>query len=172
MVDSEGEPLEGVAVRADTLRGNRAVYWQTLTDTAGRFVWTEAPDEQVLFAFGYEGFKGIVDFAMKPSEREHLISMEPLHPPLTVFGDVIDSATGKPIEWFSLIPGTRWSEGGTVYWDRRRARTFSDGSYEHSFPRTNHPYFVRIEAEGYKPAVSRPFKGEEGEQSYDFALEE
>ena len=49
--------------------------------------------------------------------------------------------------------------------------TVSGGAYTAAFDEPNDTMYVKVEALGYKPAVSRAFRPHEGAQRFDFALE-
>jgi len=102
--------------------------------------------------------------------------------PITLAGQVLDDATGKPVKQFTVVPGrkppvttmggppvkpllqqitgafrkpvTPWNE--LPWWDNGRADTFSNGLFRVDFvPLTSTPMF-RIEAEDYEVFISEP----------------
>ena len=102
--------------------------------------------------------------------------------PITLAGQVLDDATGKPVRAFKVVPGrkppvtamgvmpakpllqqiagafrkpvTPWNE--LPWWDNVRSDTFSNGVFRVDFqPLTSTPMF-RIEAEGFEGFVSEP----------------
>jgi uncharacterized GH25 family protein len=102
--------------------------------------------------------------------------------PITVAGQVVNAATGKPVSHFSLTPGrkppvttaarpakpllqqmagafrkeaTPWNE--LPWWDGARRMTFTNGQFNVDFiPLTSVP-MLRVEADGYEPFISEPF---------------
>ncbi len=98
-------------------------------------------------------------------EEELLIVLDPV---LQVRGRVADAATGEPIRRFVAARGT--ARGDSADWNGG-AFSFENGEYHLVFPRPQHLQFVRLEAEGYLPAVSRAFGEREGVQTFDFRLE-
>ncbi|HUJ72885.1 MAG TPA: sigma-70 family RNA polymerase sigma factor, partial [Verrucomicrobiae bacterium] len=55
VIDIEGAPVAHAWVATDAWRGNRSLGWWGHTDDEGRFVWSNAPPDEVLFAFGKDG---------------------------------------------------------------------------------------------------------------------
>jgi len=167
IVDTAGKPVSGAFVAADTWRGNRSIEWRVDTDAEGRFVWKDAPADEVLFDMGKQGYMSIRKKALTPSNEEHVLTMSP---PLTIKGTVVDAKTGKPIDEFKLIPGTQW-DPAQRYWEQRSAKPFTNGKYEFSASEPYPGHLIRIEAKGYKPAESRAIKSNEGSVVIDFKLE-
>ena len=88
-------------------------------------------------------------------------------------------ARGSPfraLPWWAertIDSATRMDSSAQVNWDRRGTwRVPTRGQYETEY---SHPLVaavaVRIEAEGYKPATSEPFKMEAGDVTFDAKLE-
>jgi len=85
-----------------------------------------------------------------------------LRPPLVARGEVIDAKTGQPVPAFGLIFGREYREGDPIYWARGQTRTFKDGKYETKFLEPFATGYLRVEADGYAPVVSRGFTLSEG----------
>jgi hypothetical protein len=91
-------------------------------------------------------------------------------PTLTVRGLVIDAATKRSIARFRVIPGALNSHGAT--WQPHLITTHQHGLFElppdeRAWDETR----FRVEAEGYRPSVSRIVKKSEGEVKLTFALQ-
>ena len=87
----------------------------------------------------------------------------------TVRGLVIDATTKRAIASFRVIPGALMSYG--VTWQPHLITTHRGGQFD--LPSTRRLWDktqFRIEAEGYRPAVSRIVKESEGEVKLKFAL--
>ena len=89
--------------------------------------------------------------------------------PLTVSGRVLDAVTADPIPRFRVILGAESSRG--VMWQGHRITHHEGGRFdlppeERAWERT----WFRVEAEGYRPAVSRIVKKSEGVVALEFAL--
>jgi len=74
---------------------------------------------------------------------------------------------------FTLTPGVDRRDGSFTYWDRSQggSRQKRGGRYEIRFTEpAEYGHRLRIEAEGYAPAISRPIADGEGNARVDFAL--
>ena len=167
LVDRQGNPVAGALVAADTWRGYRSIKFRVDTDQDGRFAWNDAPADDVLFDIGKQGYMSVRGKVLKASEDDVTIT---LLKTLKVSGGVVDDATGEPIAAFTVTPGIDWGSGRPPYWDRQSARRQAGGRYEIDFSEPRAGHFVRIEADGHLPAVSRSFKDDEGDVTFDVRL--
>lgn len=185
VADREGHPIPSAIILADTWRAHRSVEWHAETDAAGRFVWTSAPPDEVKFNIYRDGFVRSDWHPLIPSEQEQVITLLPL---LRVRGTVVDMDTGLPILNIKVIPGSTSTETNQASWHEYGIMTFTNGQYQMAFDMkpsgiavyidanrhetvyTNTAHIVRVEAEGYDPTNSRPFKSDEGDVVFDFHL--
>jgi RNA polymerase sigma factor (sigma-70 family) len=189
VVDTEGNPVAQAWVATDVWRGYRSLGWRSQTDAEGRFVWSNAPADEVLFAFGKEGFMSINTPAympsLKPVDEEQVITL--LHV-LRVRGQAVDADTDLPVLKFKVVPGSTPAETNWASWNEHGTMTFTNGQYQLAFDQqpsvsvnyndvnghqtayTNATHLVRVEADGYDPTNSRPFKPDEGDVVFDFHL--
>ena len=154
VVDTGGNPLPGTHVFADTWRRHRTLTWLTLTDEEGRFTWTSAPPDEVLFDILRAGYRGRRRVPMIASGEERQVV---LCKAFWVGGTVRDAATGAPVEAFRVIPGYT-HDNGPINWLRERGVDFTGGNYEWQFKGDmidNRVLFLRVEAEGFLSGVSR-----------------
>ncbi len=122
------------------------------------------------------GYTMVVQREFQADKGETTVTM---YPPLRVRGRVTEAATGKPIDQFTVIHGHyyRFSnrDGAlrNVNWERGGPHAdFADGEYEAEFSLAHvAAVAVRVEARGYKPATSQPFKMEAGDVAFDVRLE-
>jgi peroxiredoxin len=168
VVDAAGEPIKGVHVVADTWRGYRTLLWSTSTDDEGRFVWDGAPADEVEFHILKKGYMSVRDCVLLPSDKERVVT---LPYPLQITGRVVDAKTGEPIEQFNVIPGILFEGQPAPHWQRRSPTPGTNGTYEMTLTEQRPGRLVRIEAEGYMPAVSRAIQPDESAATIDFALE-
>jgi hypothetical protein len=74
-------------------------------------------------------------------------------------GTVTDAETGKPIPHFEIIYGMTFRVGYPPFYQFGEAKEFSDGTYEYRMNSQSGvaEYYLRVEADGYAPAVTPPF---------------
>ena len=162
VVDSQGRPVVRAGVSVLNWKGYQALNWQTETDALGRFHWNDAPSDEVSLFANKAGYSS-TQFNVKPSDQEHVLALARV---LVLRGTVVDAQTGLPIHTFTLIPGARstWIPGlGKIIHGGRYERPFDDLVSER--------HRIRIEAMGYRPAVSPFYENDAGEQVFDVRLE-
>ncbi len=167
VVDVEGKPIAGAGVGAGTWRGHRSIQFRANTDKDGRFEWRSAPRDAVVFGAFKSGYMSSGHVPLTASDREQVIT---LHPELVITGRVTDAATGRPLPKFRLVRGQKSGDSDETYWAENEAVEVVGGRYTTRFNQPWDPFFVRVEAPGYQPAVSRSFRSTEGSQTFDFAL--
>ena len=167
VIDIQGKPVAGAVVAANTWRGHRSIEFRAETDRDGRLAWRGAPKDVVRYNIGKEEYMWIQP-ELTASGREQTVT---LHPKLVVGGRVTDAETGRPLLNFRVVRGTKlgWRDG--IDWSEDMAVEVTNGRYTAPFDQTGEGAFIRIEAKGYKPAVSRAFQPTEGSQTLDFALQ-
>ena len=162
VVDSQGRPVVGAIVGAFNWRGHHTLDWRAETDAEGRFRWDDAPSDSVLLTASKPGYSA-PSAEMKASESEHVYT---LRRGLLLRGTVVDAVTGTPIRSFTVIPGVK------NVWMTFFAKTNHSGRYELAFDALGtDAHRIRIEAEDYRPAVSRYYENDAGEQVFDARLE-
>ncbi|TFG45147.1 MAG: carboxypeptidase regulatory-like domain-containing protein, partial [Candidatus Brocadiia bacterium] len=168
--DIDNNSISGVTILLDSWRGYRSLNWRTETDAEGHFEWTEAPPDEVIVNLFKGGYMTIYNMPMSPLADEYRLTM---YPPLKIKGMVNDAQTGEPVRNFRIVTGIRWGNNPNIYWssDQKSAEFFDDGGYECEFIYPSESHFIRIEADGYLPQISRDFGNEEGTVIYNFILE-
>jgi len=143
---------------------------------------TNAPGDEIQMDFLAPHRMGLRFYRVAASESEQVVQ---LGPELRLHGKVTDAATGKPVPSFQVIAGwprqvmvngqltNQGAEWGSDY----RKKSFLGGAYDWTFEEpvlggTEKPsdFLLRVEAEGYAPAVSRAFKATEKDAEFDFQL--
>ncbi len=173
VTDHQGEPLAGVWLAPDTWRGHRS-----LQGLAGRYetnaegVWQSdsAPHDAVQYGIIKQGYMSLRRQILTAQDDEHVIV---LSDPLVVQGNVADAETGKPINEFVVVQGIRWDQSRqNTYWERHNVqKTQSDGAFQTQFTEPRFGHLIKIEADGYRPGISRVIKSDEGTITIDFKLE-
>ena len=166
VVDVQGKPVAGANIVADTWRGHRSIEFQAQTDQDGRFAWPSAPKGVVLYNIRKEDYMGM-ETELTASEREQTVT---LHPKLVVSGRVTDAETGRPVPKFRAVRGWKRSSGRDINWSDNLSIEVTGGHFTVPFDDARAGAFLRIDAPGYKSAVSRAFQANEGSQTFDFAL--
>ncbi len=165
VVDEAGLPISLAQVSVQNWQGGYSLQWQTKTDAQGRFSWAEPPADEVTLDIAAEGYMGD-DRALVAGADEQVIVLKKN---MTIKGRVVDAATGQPIRAFQAILGYVGGDG-TARWLRFNTAKGTDGAYSLTPQISLNQYNVRIEAEGYLPAVSEAFSRIDPSQSLDFAL--
>jgi RNA polymerase sigma factor (sigma-70 family) len=166
--DKKGIPLAGTMVVADGWRGYRSLDWRTTTDDDGRFQWSEAPTDAFWIDVLCKGYLAVRRREFPPTGDELSIT---LTKELKVRGTVVDAETHHAIPSFTLVPGSERGGDALIYWRRDQARPLSRGQYEIQFDESSREgYRLRIEADGYAPAVSRLIRDDEDAPVINFVL--
>lgn len=163
--DESERPVSGALVSVDTwkpekYRGLGVYLW---TDSEGRAVWADAPDDGLGVSVQRDGFLAQYR-VVSPANGEDLVFR--LMRGLSISGPVRDSATGAEVgrgevEYGSVDPAT----GEVDAWERFPGGTnqVSRGQLRVSLPVKAAGSRLRITAPGYAPFVSRIFGSDEGE---------
>jgi uncharacterized GH25 family protein len=166
VIDPNGNPVEGATLSADTWREFRSLTWETTTDANGRFVWNDAPKDEVTINVNKRRYIIILNFSIKPSEKEYVIT---LLPELVIHGTVTDANSSTPVNDFIFSAGVEGSAGENISW-KSSTRITKQNNYEMRFTFPSNEYYIRVEAEGYESEVSRAITGKEGDVTVDFKL--
>lgn len=174
VVGKDGKPIRGIFVTPDTWRGKRVLCDLGIrgrTDDEGRWTWTWAPKDAVETDFGLTGRVNYLDIRklpLVPREAEHVVTMLPA---LTISGRVLDAETQQPVPSFRVVHGYM-STGSIeqIMWGHRGTQEANNGQYRLMIDQPSRVHLMRIEADGYQPAVSREFKDDEGSVTYDVSL--
>jgi RNA polymerase sigma factor (sigma-70 family) len=190
VVDPKGQPVPKAIVFLNTRdHGPRRegekksalaqVSFHQKTDQEGRVKWEEAPDQELSFDAAASGYMRVYDFKAWPDGLEHVITL-PLA--LTISGTVHDAASGQPIPKFRIITGwpepDRSNNTTNGHWSTidRFWLNFGGGKFRHVFEEpvvvgTSNPGFIfKFEADGYASLVTRVVGQNEGEATFDVAL--
>ncbi|MHC4166337.1 MAG: carboxypeptidase regulatory-like domain-containing protein [Planctomycetota bacterium] len=177
VVDPNGAALAGVSVVPETYQGYRDILkidpgrprWRAKTDDEGLVVWDSAPTDAVEYAFYKEGYARLDEVQLVADGKEHTVKLpKPIH----VVGIVTDKETGEPVPTFRVVPTLDWLTGRPPFIERSHAFQAEAGRYEWKTGRTDTGHYVRIEAKGYRPAMSKMLRVGDCEQTtINFELE-
>ena len=139
-------------------------------DENGVWEWNEAPLDEFQADICHPTGMQLSSRPITARKEEYVFSPPPA---LVVSGTVTDSKTKMPIPSFRAISGLRNAPGlsSGEYWDTRNSTQFTDGKYRVTNTREAPAHMWRIEAPGYKVAVSRDIKMNEGTIDIDFELQ-
>ena len=177
-VDPSGTPVPEVSVSIAQWRGGESLYnykhsnvldtripvW---ADEAGLYEWTWAPDDPVTYRFWKQGFADLeVELTADGTEQSVTIT-----PELRISGTVTDASTGEPIDRVTAIPVIEFRSNFLQVNRMGGMRTFPGGRFAIDFDRADFAHRVRIEADGYRSAMSDAFRIGDPSPTVDIRLE-
>jgi protocatechuate 3,4-dioxygenase beta subunit len=170
VVDQRGNPVPRTRIFFQQWRG-QIEYFEfnhvnEYADDKGVWVWHEAPLDEFRADIGPPGGMQLVRQPLIARREEYVFRVTG---PLVVSGKVVDAVTKEPIKSFHVVPGGRRAQGN-LFWNRRDSFVAADGHYEIRQSRSDFVNLIRIEAEGYRAAVSRDIQSNEGTIAIDFEL--
>ncbi|MFC1677659.1 carboxypeptidase regulatory-like domain-containing protein, partial [Planctomycetota bacterium] len=170
VVDIEGNALEGVNISIAVWREYYSLSWRSKTDEQGLFAWDSAPADEVKIQGNKGGYMSTGNTAVTADGTEYEIVMVDA---LKVKGSVFDAETSELVKEFKVTRGYERGNNRGVGWNNYggNVKNFTDGEYEMSFTNPRDGHYLRVDAEGYLPGVSRVFDSNEGVVVYDFELE-
>ncbi|MBE0541283.1 MAG: sigma-70 family RNA polymerase sigma factor [Verrucomicrobia bacterium] len=153
VVDEQGAPVSEATVVLEQWGENRHVIdWREKSGSDGRLEWDSAPPSRLQLCAYKDGWCITRDVWITPDGEEHTIE---LRRALELSGYVTDAETGAPIAEFKAFPGYSEDSGEHV-WELLATRQGKRGMFTVTFSETRQPWRVRVEAEGYEPAISKP----------------
>lgn len=180
IVDTSGKPVPKAHVGLRKWNGVKSLYnWRhpnvlnsgipTHADENGVYVWNWAPDDPVTYQI-YGGSCAAKEVTLVATEKEHVIKLDR---PLIASGNVTDTATGKPVTMFRVIPVIEFGpdflstsfDNAVIGKAGKYKITLNSGLYDRR-------HLIRIEADGYRSALSDASFGlGDGPVTQDFSLE-
>jgi Carboxypeptidase regulatory-like domain len=169
VLDDQGNPAPEARIFFQRWRGRFQYFeFNHVTQYAGKdgtWVWAEAPLDEFSADICPPGQDGM-QLVLQPliaREEEYVFRLPAA---LVVSGKAIDGVTKEPIKEFRVVPGSR----SDTFWNQRQEFKVKDGRYQIRQTRVEDEMLLRIEADGYEPAVSRAIKNTEGKVTVDFEL--
>ncbi|MBC7785007.1 MAG: sigma-70 family RNA polymerase sigma factor [Burkholderiales bacterium] len=169
VVDENNAPVRGATVGLSQWRDMQLINWKGKTDSAGKFTWAEAPNDEVEITIAAPK-KMPMTVVMKPGGAPSPVT---LYPSMEIVGKVIDVDTREPVQEFTMTYGTRNRGSDNVSWQSYYTRTIANGKYEATMDSFGSGGKLRVEAKGYLPVVSRMIEPKEsvaGKVTIDFEL--
>lgn len=179
VVDANGKPLQGVNVSTSNWLGYRERFnRQAKTDAEGKFRLSDVPLEGVLYDFHKKGYVSVSDLPMSPDDKNQAGQdgyVVTLTAPLRVSGTIVDAQTNQPPARCTVTKGVEYDDGRAPEWERYTSKTVTNGRYQFEFASRVFAWRIRVEADGYMPAISPIFRvdgaAQGPEQTYDFKLQ-
>ncbi|MDR2168902.1 MAG: carboxypeptidase regulatory-like domain-containing protein [Planctomycetaceae bacterium] len=174
IVDKDGNPIPDFIIRIE--RWGRQDHVEFLltgklfpfacTGADGCWTWNEAPDTEVELGIYKSSFMGLNNKAMKARDDEYVLTA---FPQLQISGKITDAETNKPVQNFKVYRGMGSETGDEMYWEIM-PNSNNDATYFISEDYPSDHFRVKIEAEGYEPAISRKISPNEGTITIDLPL--
>ena len=179
LVDIGGAPVGNALFQIESWRGAMSLYNNKHpnvidskiprnSDKDGIYEWTWAPDDPVTFRISANDNSSTPKVDFTADDQEHVFTLLPL---LRIAGKVSDATTSKPIDKFTIVIVEELAPGLAVT-ERHNALERSRGQYvTDKLDRIDVGYRVRIEANGYRSAISNVFHVGDHNPTADFLLE-
>jgi len=152
IVDSHRGPIEGVHVKASLDHAPSRAGWEAITDANGHYVLTSLPSDTMRLQMTHPNTMEYHRFFDAQKEMPQTV----LHPPLHVQVEVRDVETGSLVPSFQLITGKYYKQEDLTTWNSENPiMAISSGRAEWIFTRQREAYALMIQAQGYRPALSR-----------------
>lgn len=181
-VNKKGQPLEGILLHPEYWKKHRPfIICGFKSGKDGVVVWENAPNEEITYdVIGDRVQRKTV--ILKPNASMPTIE---LRRNTVATGKVTDAVTGKEISHYTLITGTHFPQEQPAWgsWARGAGRKMESSTYTQLFDEPSHLqayggagsgtdgfHRLRVEADGYEAAVSRPIANEEEDVEVNFAL--
>jgi beta-lactamase regulating signal transducer with metallopeptidase domain len=170
VTDADGNPIPRTRIFFQDWRGNRHDYElgtiHEYTDENGVWQWNDAPADPVICDICPPGGMTLGRQTLLARDEEYVFT-----PPLAlvITGRVLDAQTKQPIEKVRVVPGFLF-RNGQIGWSREESFDAEHGTYRVKHTHDRLARLIRIEAEGYRAAVSREIKSDEGSVTIDFEL--
>ncbi len=173
VTDADGEPLAGVGVAVKTWRGQQTLpqeLFRGKTDAEGIWQSDSMPEDEVDFSVFMQGHMSARNQKLAASEKTHTIVLPWA---VVVTGKVVDAESGLPLEKFDVVQGIDWENAHqATHWERYNTKPGSNGKYRTEFTEPCAGHYVRIEADGHRPGISRVIRDDEGKVTINFEMEE
>ncbi len=163
LVDSDGQPVAGAIVRCGRWNGRRNLRWQTRSDEAGRFEWSDAPAGEFSFEIIADGFLIVTDHVVAADHDSSLITLQPV---FQVAGRVLDADSHKPVDNVLLQYGPRRQDGT---WDFN-SPIMVDGRYVAVFEQFADSYQIVLSVNGYETRRLTSLTAGSGSDQRDVSL--
>lgn len=173
VVSDAGTPITNALMRTlgDDL-GVDKVDWSARSTNDGMIEWNSAPVESLKYAIDAKGFNGAYGQALAADGALHEIKLSVDKPSnvTTISGTVTDAETGDPLDGFKVLMRKVDPDWPAPY---SLLAMGKDGTFRCSqrAAQMDKIYQIKIEKDGYVPAVSGDLAGKDGDQNLSFKLQ-
>jgi hypothetical protein len=167
VIDSAGKSLADVDVVLIWWRLGPSPFIMATSDADGRFLISDAPADDTTLEVFKDGFK-TQTVALAAAPADMVINLQGSDFPI-ISGHVTDSLTHQAVAQFQVFQGAAFPDSTRPTF--HGVKTYGGGSYRLSidgFGGEVQAYYLRIEADGYRSAISPPLH-QSG--TLDFALQ-
>ncbi|MDA1229628.1 MAG: M56 family metallopeptidase [Planctomycetota bacterium] len=174
IVDEQGAGLSKAIVHFQRWRGHLDYFEfnhvNKYADENGVWEWDEAPLDEFKADICHPTGMQLSSRPIVARAEEYVFNPPPA---LVMSGAATDAKSKLPIPAFRVVQGMRDAPGLSLgeYWSQRDSIQFADGIYRVASHREAPAHMLRIEADGYRNAVSRDIKMDEGTITIDFELQ-
>jgi hypothetical protein len=162
VIDPDGKPSPKFRVFLQEWKGGVSYFefdhLNQYADDNGVWEWNEAPLEEFVADISPRQGMQLPRQKFQARAEEYVIK---LNRPLEISGTVVDAETKEPIEKFRVVPG-RTYENRDSFWNEDDGFEVTNGKFSQRITYPGEGHLVRIEADGYKPGISREVKPTEG----------
>lgn len=167
VTDTKGNPIAEAFVVVDTWRTYRSLGVFLWTDADGRFLWADAPADEVLINATHTGF----EYASRRKATAGQDVLIKLRRSMAISGRVRDAATNKAVDQARVEVGVPDPKTGRFRWGDRPTVFAIQGRLQADVGVEETPEFrLRLTARGYEPFESRTFRSDERQVEYDVAM--
>jgi RNA polymerase sigma factor (sigma-70 family) len=159
VVTETGEPVtDARVVLVDYLNTGLGLEFEGTTDSSGRFVWLNAPTNEVNLLIMSSGAR------LRARPEEHTIVLRTdAHGKVLITGTVVDAESLLPLDEFTVQIRSERIQGSNGRFEKELSmRDFAPG--------TAPTWTAKVSAEGYEEAESREHHVQEGDQILEFQL--
>jgi beta-lactamase regulating signal transducer with metallopeptidase domain/uncharacterized GH25 family protein len=171
-VDLQGKPIEGMrfypewpqlAVPSPDQRRMLPINFDVLrdilnlrTNADGLFVWENAPELKLGYRIWSKQYLSQPGGEYGPEGSPRTLTFRPVIP---VSMTIIDAANGRPITDARIMKGSHFKSNPADHWEWRWVRDMpdSEGRQKTSLRALDHVIQFRVQATGYRPALSQEF---------------
>jgi hypothetical protein len=178
--DKEGASISDVMMAVNYWRKHRPFHLAFQGDAEGFLTWEDAPADAIGYSVLRESYQPQeVKLTAAPEVQTVVLQRHG-----TISGRVVDAQTKQPVPVFRLTEGRIFHERRErADWSYEQARTFCDGQYKIligepavMMNREGGPgdigfHLVRVDADGYRPGISRAIANDEERVECDFEIE-